>query len=1062
GQPASVQETDYTYRDPTWSGQQREFRGFRDVSTRTAGDANSPTSTTRTNFLTGDCADETSDGVDDCSLAQRWRDNAREALKGLSVASETFDDNGVYLATSHTTYTLRHLYTGLDGRAIRQAFPNGSDSWMYDTPAFVPSSTSLTVNDVVLDGGTGGVIPASSLTLRSASGRAHVQTARNLDSFGNVTAETELGCVDGCAQVDEPITKRAEFDIVPGDTSHWLYRPTHSWVEGSQTAKRHEQLIDYDDRGRATLTREQLAGTLPLDRFHEAPSKNVAPSPPEASADGTILVSTQQYDAFGNITYRTAPNHRCRKVTFETDFAQLPIAETIYVGAATGDCGATALTAYAAYDRGLAAPVNFIDLHGELSTMTYDGFGRRASMRKPNPAQIGAASPVDSVRIEYILPTDPVATPYSLFHTQTQDGPTDADATYHDEWTFLDGAGRKVITLEEADANAGDGGQWVVSGQADYDAKGGVRRAYQPWFWTGDPKAFPLGAAPSAAFTLSQNDAFGRAVRSYALDGTQVLRTDHHALSTDVWDAEDLGTGPHAGTYSSERKDGHGRTIAAVERVHGAGSGIEAREIQNTYLATGELIAIRRVRGSDTVARSMQYDSIGRMVLNIEPDASKTTSTGQLRAWRYAYNDNGDLVGTSDARGCGVNYHYDAGGRILAEDYSPCLAIHADYSAPNLGTGDGTEVYYHYDTLDSSAPATIDDCTINSNLSMGRLVSIADRGSKTLTSSDGRGRAACVARQVVKPGPPSDSLENRYAPRWYTVATSYDGADRSTQASTGAKVAELLGADGASVVTTAYTARGAVQTVGGSYGTLVSGVTHDADGLALQIGYGDAAATKTGFKYDARRRVSSVQTYRGAPQLWSQAPSAYTPAPDPQGPPTSFQLLLEDTDYTYDQVDNPTKIQDYRVVSEWPDGAKPVTRTMQYDDLYRITRMDYTYDGGSDPWISPFALEDGGGHDPRRAAPTPHLSFSKRVLSQTFQYDWLGNTTSTADDSGGFYERSLGTITNGTPTAGPYQLQSATGGTAPRDGSLDARYDDAGNLVGLSVARNASAPCLPT
>jgi YD repeat-containing protein len=40
-----------------------------------------------------------------------------------------------------------------------------------------------------------------------------------------------------------------------------------------------------------------------------------------------------------------------------------------------------------------------------------------------------------------------------------------------------------------------------------------------------------------------------------------------------------------------------------------------------------------------------------------------------LRAWRYVYNDFGDLVGTSDARGCGINYSYDAAGRLLAEDY---------------------------------------------------------------------------------------------------------------------------------------------------------------------------------------------------------------------------------------------------------------------------------------------------------------------------------------------------------------------------------------------------------
>jgi RHS repeat-associated protein len=217
--------------------------------------------------------------------------------------------------------------------------------------------------------------------------------------------------------------------------------------------------------------------------------------------------------------------------------------------------------------------------------------------------------------------------------------------------------------------------------------------------------------------------------------------------------------------------------------------------------------------------------------------------------------------------------------------------------------------------------------------------------------------------------------------------------------------------------------------------------------------------------YDARRRLSTAQTYRGAPALWSQQPATYSPAPSLSGPPTTLQRLLADSDFHYDAVDNPIEIDDWRDPSEWPAGAQPVTRKMQYDDLYRLSRIDYQYASGADPWTDPFDAEDTGTpseQDPRRAAPSPHLSFTERVLSQTFQYNWLGNTAQTGDDAGGFYDRSIGTITNGAPTAGPYQLQSATGGAAPRDGSLTTSYDAAGDLVGLSVARNAAAPCLPT
>lgn len=150
-------------------------------------------------------------------------------------------------------------------------------------------------------------------------------------------------------------------------------------------------------------------------------------------------------------------------------------------------------------------------------------------------------------------------------------------------------------------------------------------------------------------------------------------------------------------------------------------------------------------------------------------------------------------------------------------------------------------------------------------------------------------------------------------------------------------------------------------------------------------------------------------------------------------------------------------IRDWRNPDEWPTGAKPVTRKIQYDDLYRVTRVDYQYAAGDDTWTSPFKAEVDGEpnqQDRRRAQPSPHVSFERRTLWQTFQYDWLGNTSRTDDDAHGFYDRSLGTITNDIASDKPYQLRSAMGSDGMRSGQLEARYDDAGNLTRLDVRRN--------
>jgi hypothetical protein len=585
---------------------------------------------------------------------------------------------------------------------------------------------------------------------------------------------------------------------------------------------------------------------------------------------------------------------------------------------------------------------------------------------------------------------------------------------------------------------------------------------------------FPLAAAPANTFTRVRHDAFGRAEETYGLDSATTMRTVHHATSTDSWDAADLEVaGLHSNTPTTVRADGHGRTVSVIERAHVAAQ-IEAHETATTYRATGEPTTILRTGPGVNVVRWMRYDSFGRMVLNVEPNTTKdfnpdpATSPDAMKAWRYVYDRFGQLVGTSDARGCGVNYYHLADGRPLGEDYSPCKAEHADYSAPDLSLdagaawpvfvkGDGLELLFRYDAKDPDASDIAGfptaPATLGSNA--GRVTGISDRGSKSIVHYDDRGRPTVAARKVTKPGAPANLLADRYASHWYVKASAYDGAGRLTAESTAADVTELLGAGSASAVTTCYSKRGGVASVGGSYGALMSSVTHDADGLKEQITHGDVAQTSTVFSYDARQRLASVMTYRGPPALWTANPPAYTPAPDPGAGPSVYQTVLENYAYAYDAVDNPTQISDLRDPASWPTSFKPSTRQLQYDDLYRLKRVDYA---GNDDWVSPYDAENGDTTG-QRTQPSPHVSFAKRVSWQTY-YDAVGNTTSSNDDAAGFYDRSLGSITNGTASAAPYQLKAAAQASGTRAGELTAAYDDTGNLVSMAVRRDG--PCLPT
>jgi RHS repeat-associated protein len=1094
GRPPGQYVTEYTYRDPVYDGRQREFRGFRSAVSRRAGDANSPTSTTASQFLLGECADDEAPPgglASVCSPEGRWADNPREALKGLVAVAEIYDENGRYLSTAHHRYTLRKLYAGIDGRAVRVAFESDVDTWSYGAAEFTPSPTPQNLVDVVLDSSTATSHSASlvTTTVRALKGTAHLVKTTAADPFGNPTDAFDEGCVDGdaCSTPDGVIHATTRSALAPGDASGWLWRTAESSVDGLTPGEKRKHLtMTYDANGRLTMTQGELLGSLPLDRFHETGAATAGNAAPNASIDGTITVAQTAYDAFGNALARSVPDGRCSAMEYASDYADLAVREHVYVGAAGGGTcgvlssprGANDLSITASYDRGLGLATNVVDLHGEHTRAEYDDHGRLARLWKPSPTTLGATSPAPSVIVDYDIASP--TRPYSIIHTQTQEGPTDADAVYRDTYAYVDGLGRAIVNIDAADPVT-DGHAFIVEGLTEYDNKGAKRRAYLQWFWDGDPRAYPLAQAPSTPSSTQRYDAFGRPVQSYGLDGALILQSVYHALSVDKWDAADLSQGPHAGTYASARQDGHGRAVSVIERVH-AGGGIEVHETRTDFLPTGEPYRITRTRGKgDDVVRWLRYDTLGRVVLNVEPDTTKgftasvTADPGSFKAWRYAYDDAGELVGMSDARGCGSDYYYDAGGRILVEDYSPCTAAQEAYSRANADTGAGAEVYYQYDAVPASLSGqstgnTFDTCTVDPALQNGRLVAVSDRAARTVTGVDGRGRATCVARQLAKPG--IGSPADRYAPAWFSRAVAYDGADRPVNASTGAKVL-VDPQSGVSVVHTEYTNRGTVKRVASSYGAkdatgwadLVSSVTHDADGLMTAIVYGDAAHTTTAISYDGRRRLSSVQTYRGAPAIWTAQPPAYSPAPQfGAGAPTTFQLLLEDTDYVYDAVDNPVEIRDWRNPSEWPAGAEPVSRKIRYDDLYRVTRTDYQVASGTDAWTDPFYAEDSGQaseQDPRRGKPSPHLGFATRPLWQTYSYDWLGNTTQTDDDAKGFYDRSLGTINNGAPAAQPYQLKTASGGAAPRDGAVTTAYDDAGNLVGLSVVRNAGAPCLP-
>src|SRR5690606_15792341 len=305
------------------------------------------------------------------------------------------------------------------------------------------------------------------------------------------------------------------------------------------------------------------------DRFRDGGGA-VAPAPANLQTEGaTYTLSQITYDPFGNAirVEVPAPFNRCADVSYGDDpYAQLALSETLWT---SPGCTGDNLTTAATYDYGLGVVTLALDFAGQPTEAKYDSFGRVTELYQPDPS--GGQSTIPSVKIAYHLPPDlGTGARHSIIHTQTQDSADPSAAEYLESFAYVDGFGRNIMALAEADPlspeQGGDGAEWIVGNLLEYDNKSAVRRKYLEFYWNGDPLAYPFETPPSTQYGRQRYDAFGRQVQTYDLDGTVTLQSRYHALSTDLWDAADLENGVHHNSYASERKDGHGRTIETTER----------------------------------------------------------------------------------------------------------------------------------------------------------------------------------------------------------------------------------------------------------------------------------------------------------------------------------------------------------------------------------------------------------------------------------------------------------------------------------------------------------------
>ena len=1071
----------YLYQDPAYDRWSMSFVGFRKV-VELDGDEQATTTTT---YWFGPCQNNRLGarlpGAEEIPLCPNGSDD--DNYKALTGRVVRIDRGNAYLdgfpiELGLLTHELPHaqgpklLWTKIfhyslnsnlfdradPDRRVSFSYPSQIDTYLYDDTQ--PTQPGGRTSVLAAAPGVQILPAAGSDMLEDAPHqqgiRKHVSRQVEYDNWGTLKRATDSGAiVDGDSKPGDvadatTVTLYSPNNLLDPDgpsgpddtpallpcTSDWQCLPDYVSVWEPQPVLGGANPATLLRKSRFTYT---AAGDLasvqgwladdaaPLQR-HNAAGGSTAPDPAgQALAKGWHTSTTLNYDPWGNVIQTASTQSpggspaACTAVGYDKAYEQLPnLVRNLKDG-----CDGTALETQSVFDRGFEQVASSIAPNAGASEIHYDAFGRPIEFYLPNPdALAGTQKPVLAATIAY---SD--RNPLSSVDVRHVVGP----ATSTRSVTIFNGLGEPVVAFDQGDNN-----DWVLNGWTETNLAGLVAKARRPWAFTGDPiataaTAKPIPIPPDNSLFEIRYDGFGRKVSTQEIGASfsqELLRTGYFPLAVETRDAEQLKLGgAHDQAFQRVEFDGYGRTTKTLQHI----ANPTGDDIVTTvrYNPTGEPITVNRTDATSTYQRTLEYDSLGRLMANKEPNTGNN--------WRYVWDDAGRLVGTSDARGCGENFYYDGLYRLTGEDYSPCLATQAAYTAPDLATGEGLEVSYRYDTYEAGQVSPDLTFTDDPRFAVGNLVAVSDRGSHTRFNYDARNRVRQISRQIAKPE--GLAAGSPYAPHWFTSRLDYDLGDRLTRRTTGVDLPELM-MNGGSEERYTYSAGGLPYSIDSSYGHVVEKALYGPDGAPNSITYGDYYGTRATFQYDARRRLTryDLTNTKSYPPLWL-APLTY----------------LDYRYSAYDEVGNPLVIEDASngVISsitpaQLPPEAAPVQkRTMAYDDLYRLTRVDSTYKvpGGTAPWVSPFANEI----STVDRHPVPLRTLPTRVTQQTFNYDGLGNLTASSDDLSARYDRSLGTnLGYGAPQNGPNQLQSGQG--------LQVRYDEAGNLTELKLERAGTCP----
>ena len=883
----------------------------------------------------------------------------------------------------------------------------------------------------------------------------------DFDDYGNQTRHQDYG-ISSDSSVDDERFTLTDYALQGEALDRWIIgKPSRIRVTDEHGVFVSETRNYYDGSPYVGLSLNSLGSRALLHRAEQVVTDAAALPPLTAQSDQpgdprlpggtTVQTHRSSYDTYGNTLIALDPlgspgspsSGHARQIAYDPTFQTYPITETILLG------GSSNLVISATYDLGFGVITSSTDFNQNLTSYEYDSFARLVAITKPYdssgfPTLLFQYSPADPNRsrvYDYDRTGSLTLGSSGSFRASnrviTRAREFAGAAGTFVTVSYTDGCGRKLAEASEGDTS----GRWIVSKATGYNRRMAAQSEWLPYeissgssdtspphfgeLWpTGRPPTTSLNGDPTVK-SDHRHDPTGREIitinppETIAAVGDDSARTrsvtQFLPLEKRLFDENDNDpNSPYHDTPMIQFSDGLGRLIGVHEAVRlnddgTTGSTVNDWPTQYRYDLNDNLTGITDSQGNQ---KWFRYDGLKRKLFMNDPDRGTMT---------YTYDDASNLRETADAKSQHIQYTYDGVNRLLTENYLDGLPLPPWRGSPLLG-GEGSgvrasgltnSIVYHYDTPLSGLPLG-DGTTATAQNTRGFLAWVEDLSGEEHTSYDPRGRVNWVVKRL--PDPQFLSLSaggegrGEVALVSYKSAFTYDSLDRVT----------TLTYPDNDQVDHQYNPRNLLSRItGGPSGNIISNILYQPSAQLAQIDYGNAV--RTTYAYDPRLRLSSLITQHAA---------------------RNTELI--NFSYQFDPVSNIKAITDNRPTSAVPAGnPRRNTQLFQYDDLYRITRAQYSF-------AAPGTTNDNG--------------------SLTYRYDRIGNmlaqtsTFTNTDPKNGLPIENLGTMDSGgnlgrtgrlgrTPTdpPGPHALSSIRN---TQHATRPYPYDPNGNMMQIDGLTN--------